>query len=188
MSYSNGLLPHPSSSISTSTPQRGLPGVGFKLTDDGNYDLENQKLTKVSEGTDNTDAITKHQLDTGLNSKIDKSEDSTVGSPEAGKLVRYLSDKGLITPKLYVEDEFGDSIIMKPDDQDFDDVHLYIPNLKNYDNTSGRRKSNLVVSSVDNTMTGKIILPSGNLVIKDGNNQIVINRADINKIYGSSSG
>ena len=35
---------------------------------------------------------------------------------------------------------------MKPDDQDFDDVHLYIPNLKNYDNTSGRRKSNLVVS------------------------------------------
>ena len=37
-------------------------------------------------------------------------------------------------------------------------------------------------------MTGKIILPSGNLVIKDGNNQIVVNRADINKIYGSSSG
>ena len=46
MSYSNGLLPHPSSSISTSTPQRGLPGVGFKLTDDGNYDLENKKTYK----------------------------------------------------------------------------------------------------------------------------------------------
>ena len=37
-------------------------------------------------------------------------------------------------------------------------------------------------------MTGKIILPSGNLIVKDGNNQTVLNRADINKIYGSISG
>ena len=37
-------------------------------------------------------------------------------------------------------------------------------------------------------MTGKIILPSGNLIVKDGNNQTVLNRADINKIFGSASG
>ena len=37
MSYSNGLLP---SSSSTTIPQRGLPGVGFELTDDGNYDID----------------------------------------------------------------------------------------------------------------------------------------------------
>ena len=162
--------------------------LGFKLTDDGNYDLENKKLTKVSEGTDNTDAITKRQLDTGLNSKIDKSDDSTVGSPEAVKLVRYLSDKGLITPKMYIEDEFGDSVIIKSEDQDYDDVHLCIPNLQNYDGQSGRRKSSFVLNSVDNNMTGKIILPSGNLIVKDGNNQVAVNRADINKICGSQSG
>ena len=147
-----------------------------------------KKLTKVAEGTDNTDATNKHQLDTGLNTNIDKSQDSTVGTPEARKLVRYMPDKGLITSKLYIEDEYGDNVIIKLDDQDYDDVHLYIPNLQNYDGISNRRKSSLVVNSVDNVMTGKIILPSGNLVVKDGNNQTVLNQADLNKIYGSQSG
>ena len=164
----------------------GRDGIGFKLTDDGNYNLENKKITNLDEGISGTDSINKHQLDTGLNLEIDKSEDSTIGRPEGSKLVRYLSDKGLITPKMYIEDEFGDSVIIKSEDQDYDDVHLHIPNLQNYDGNSDRRKSNFLISSVDNNMTGKIILPSGNLVIKDGNNEVNVNRVDINKIYGSS--
>ena len=62
---------------------------------------------------------------------------------EADKLVKYLPDKGIITPKLYIEDEFNDSVIIKVDDQDFDDVHLYIPNLKSYDGNDSRRKSEI---------------------------------------------
>ena len=42
MSYSNGVLVSPSSST-ISESIRGLPGVGFKLTDDGDYDMENKK-------------------------------------------------------------------------------------------------------------------------------------------------
>ena len=41
MSYSNELLP--SSSSSTMSSQRGLSGVGFKLTDDGNYDIDGKR-------------------------------------------------------------------------------------------------------------------------------------------------
>ena len=52
--------------------KQGPPGVGYKLTADGNSDINNKKLTKVAEGTENEDAITKHQLDTGLNTKINK--------------------------------------------------------------------------------------------------------------------
>ena len=37
---------------------RGRPGIGFKLTSDGNYDLENKKMTKA-----NDEAVTKSQLD-----------------------------------------------------------------------------------------------------------------------------
>ena len=107
---------------------------------------------------------------------------------EAGKLVKYLPDKGIITPKYYVPDQYNDSIILEAEDQDYDDIHLKIPNLKNYDGREGRRKSSIVFDSLDNTLTGKLILPSGNLVIKDGNNQVVINRADIEKLYGSSGG
>ena len=101
--------------------------------------------------------------------------------------MRYLADEGIITPKLYIEDEFNDSVIIKSDDQDFDDVNLYIPNLKNHDGLNNRRKSNIVVNSIDNTFTGKIIIPSGNIKIKDGNNEVVINRADILKLFGSSA-
>ena len=49
-----------------------------------------KKLTKVAEGTDNSDAITKHQLDTGLNTKINTSDASQTGNPESRKLVRKL--------------------------------------------------------------------------------------------------
>ena len=60
MSYSNGLL-HSSSSIKT--PQRGLPGVGFELTDDGNYDIDGKRLTNVAEPVDGKDATTKAYVD-----------------------------------------------------------------------------------------------------------------------------
>ena len=82
--------------INIRTP-RGPPGLGFKLTQDGNYDMENKKLTRVAEGTDNSDAITKHQLDTGLNTKVNISDTSLIGNPEARKLVRYLPEEGIVT-------------------------------------------------------------------------------------------
>lgn len=56
MSYSNGLLP----SSSTTSSQRGLPGlpgVGFKLTDDGNYDIDGKRLTNLADSTDDSDAV-----------------------------------------------------------------------------------------------------------------------------------
>ena len=50
---------------------QGSPGVGFNLTKDGSNDL-NKKLKNVGEGVETTDAITKHQLEVSLNSKLDK--------------------------------------------------------------------------------------------------------------------
>ena len=41
----------------------GRPGIGFKLTSDGNYDLENKKMTNVAAATANDEAVTKSQLD-----------------------------------------------------------------------------------------------------------------------------
>ena len=41
-----------------------MPGVGFKLTPSGDFDLQRKRLTNVAEGTGNSDAVTKHQVDT----------------------------------------------------------------------------------------------------------------------------
>ena len=133
----------------------GPPGPGFKLTLDGNYDIDNKKLTKVAEGTDNSDAITKHQLDTGLNTKIDNSEAAPTPDPVAGKLIRYTHGGGLVAKRIYVENRYNDSVVIKSDDQDSDDIHLYVPNIKNYDGIAGRRRSEIMVTSTNQTITGE---------------------------------
>ena len=117
--------------------------------------IDNKKLTKVAEGTDNSDAITKHQLDTGLNTKIDNSEAAPTPDPVAGKLIRYTPGGGLVTKRIYVEDRNNDSVVIKSDDQDFDDIHLYVPNIKNYDGIAGRRRSEIMVTSTNQTITGE---------------------------------
>ena len=61
MSYSNGLLP--STTTSTNEPQRGLPGVGFKLTDDGNFDINGKLLTNVAEPVNGDDVTNKNYVD-----------------------------------------------------------------------------------------------------------------------------
>ena len=50
---------------------RGSPGVGFSLTRDGNYDMNNKKLKNVGEGVESSDAVTKHQLEVTMNTKAD---------------------------------------------------------------------------------------------------------------------
>ena len=40
-----------------------------------------------------------------------------------------------------------DEVRIMSDNQDNDNVHLYVPNLKNYDGLGGRRKSEMMVTS-----------------------------------------
>ena len=69
MSYSNCLLESTSTKII-----EGIPGVGFKLTPDGNYDMNYKKLVNIKDGINNNDAINKKQLEDYVDSKItDKS-------------------------------------------------------------------------------------------------------------------
>ena len=48
---------------------QGSPGVGFSLTKD---DMLNKKLKNVGEGIESGDAITKHQLEVSMNTKLNK--------------------------------------------------------------------------------------------------------------------
>ena len=41
----------------------GIDGIGFKLTDKGNYDIDGKRLTDVSKPVDGTDAATKAYVD-----------------------------------------------------------------------------------------------------------------------------
>ena len=74
MSYSNGLLSDQSYQTGNKYVQRGLPGVGFKLTDTGDYHMQNKKLVNVDEGNNNQDVVNKHQLAVGLQTKPNKTD------------------------------------------------------------------------------------------------------------------
>ena len=63
MSYNNGV---PRTNSRNSIGLRGLPGIGFKLDVNNDYDIQNNKLVNVKEGTNNDDAVTKSQLDSEI--------------------------------------------------------------------------------------------------------------------------
>ena len=64
MSYSNGKLPEDTFSHEKIIEiVKGLPGVGFKLTDAGDYDMQNKKLRNVASPETNNDVTTKSYVD-----------------------------------------------------------------------------------------------------------------------------
>ena len=57
MSYSNGILSSPSAKGQPGPPGKpGVPGVGYKLTADGNFDIDTKRLTNLAESVDD-DAV-----------------------------------------------------------------------------------------------------------------------------------
>ena len=71
MSYSNGKLPEETISHGKIIEiVKGLPNVGFKLTDDGDYDIQNKKLRNVASPQTNNDATTKSYVDTEVDKTL----------------------------------------------------------------------------------------------------------------------
>ena len=64
MSFYNGVLNF--NHFINSRGLRGLPGIGFKLDANNDYDMQNKKLVNVKKGTNNNDVVTKSQLDSEI--------------------------------------------------------------------------------------------------------------------------
>ena len=66
MGYSNGQLETSSGIGRGERGEPGLPGIGFNLTDDGNFDLDSKRLTDVADPVDDGDAATKKYVDSHI--------------------------------------------------------------------------------------------------------------------------
>ena len=60
MGYSNGQLESEVKGARGEKGDPGLPGIGFKLTDDGNFDIDEKRLTDLGDPIDDGDATTKN--------------------------------------------------------------------------------------------------------------------------------
>ena len=129
----------------------GPAGVGYKLDLNGNYDLENKKLVNVKQGVNSDDAITKSQLDT-KRSLLDGAR--THGYIVNNKAVIYSQSGAVHAKSFYLQDQTEDEVRILTDNQDFDNVHLFVPNLNNFDGFGGRKRSEIMVTSVDQTVSG----------------------------------
>ena len=171
MSYSNGLLPDQSYQTANKYVQRGLPGVGFKLTVTGDYDMQNKKLTNVKSGTDSNDAVNKSQLDATTNLL----HGSRAGDVVNDKAVIYSNTGAVHANSLYIEDppDQGNSneVRIMTEHQSYPNIHLNIPDLHNFDGHGGRPKSELMVTSVEQTVTGKKVFENIEVHDPTSNNQ-----------------
>ena len=68
MGYSNEQLETSSGTGQGERGEPGLPGIGFNLTDDGNFDLDSKRLTDVADPVDDGDAATKKYVDDHIHS------------------------------------------------------------------------------------------------------------------------
>ena len=171
MSYSNGLLSDQSYQTANKYVQRGLPGVGFKLTVMGDYDMQNKKLTNVKSGTDSNDAVNKSQLDATTNLL----HGSRAGDVVNDKAVIYSNTGAVHANSLYIEDppNQGNSneVRIMTEHQSYPNIHLNIPDLHNFDGHGVRPKSELMVTSVEQTVTGKKVFEKIEVHDPTSNNQ-----------------
>ena len=171
MSYSNGLLPDQSYQTANKYGQRGLPGVGFKLMVTGDYDMQNKKLTNVKSGTEKNDAVNKSQLDATTNLL----HGSRAGDVVNDKAVIYSNTGAVHANSLYIEDpsDQGNSneVRIMTEHQSYPNIHLNIPDLHNFDGHGGRPKSELMVTSVEQTVTGKKMFENIEVHDPTSNNQ-----------------
>ena len=192
MSYSNGLLPDQSYQTANKYGQRGLPGVGFKLMVTGDYNMQNKKLTNVKSGTDLNDAVNKSQLDTTTNLL----HGSRAGDVVNDKAVIYSNTGAVHANSLYIEDppDQGNSneVRIMTEHQSYPNIHLNIPDLHNFDGHGGRPKSDLMVTSVEQSVTGKKVFENIEVHAPTSNNQATnkyyVDHNFLNRITGGQIG
>ena len=155
MSFYNGILNHDDIHGSHQIGPRGLPGIGFKVDAHGNYDIENKKLTNVQNGDMDNDVMVKSQIEGYVSNKTQYLDGVNPGQVINSKASIYSPSGSLHTNDMYLKDPNSQEVHVHTEKQDLNQCRLYIPNLKNFDSYGGRRKSSIMVTSIDQTIQGK---------------------------------
>ena len=135
----------------------GPQGIGFKLDANGNYDIKNKKLTNVKHGDMGNDVMVKSQIEGYVSNKTQYLDNVLPSKVTNNKAVIYSSSGSIHSNALYLKDQYGQEVHFHTEDQDDNQIRLYIPNLKNNDSYGGRLKSDIMVTSILQSIPGKKI-------------------------------
>ena len=185
---------HSSTNTDTSTGVQGPPGprgVGYKVDPQGNYDIQNKKLINVKPGNMDNDVMVKSQIEGYVSNKTQYLDGVLPAQVTNNKAVIYSPSGSIHTNDLYLKDKNGQEVHFYNEDQDLNQCRLYIPNLKNNDSYGGRLKSDIMVTSINQTIEGKKIfhnieVPTPTIDGHASNKAYVDNSNAANKIYVDS--
>ena len=120
--------------------------------------MQNRKIVNVKNGVNGSDAVTKSQLDT----KTSLLDGARPGYVVNDKAVIYSDTGSVHAQSFYLKDTPDDSgnsneVRFLTKRQSYENVPVYVPNLFNFDGYGGREPSEMVITSTDQTVTGKKI-------------------------------
>ena len=200
MSYTNGILNHDDSQGLGKIGLRGLPGIGFKLDANNDYDMQNKKLVNVKQGTNNNDVVTKSQLDSEI-AKIPsvdtskfmlKAGDTMTGSlivpkdnyPVHGNLNKVISYES--QREIFLSKKEGGRMEQHIDMGGLNIVNLKSPTASNHASNKGYVDSE--IRKIPITDSSKFIKKDGSVLMEanlDMNNQFITNIKDpVNADHG----
>ena len=113
MGYSNGQLETSSGTGQGERGEPGLPGIGFNLTDDGNFDIDNKRLTDVADPVHDGDAATKKYVD-----DENARQDIAINSKAEGDRVLLLDGSKIMTGNLQMGSKRIRGLADGSDDED----------------------------------------------------------------------
>ena len=200
MSYTNGILNHDDSQGLGKIGTRGLPGIGFKLDANNDYDMQNKKLVNVKQGTNNNDVVTKSYLDSEI-AKIPsvdtskfmlKAGDTMTGSlivpkdnyPVHGNLNKVISYES--QREIFLSKKEGGRMEQHIDMGGLNIVNLKSPTASNHASNKGYVDSE--IRKIPKTDSSKFIKKDGSVLMEanlDMNNQFITNIKDpVNADHG----
>ena len=103
------------------------------------------------------DVMVKSQIEGYVSNKTQYLDGVLPAQVTNNKAVIYSPSGSIHTNDLYLKDKNGQEVHFYNEDQDLNQCRLYVPNLKNNDSYGGRLKSDIMVTSIDQTIQGKKI-------------------------------
>ena len=106
--------------------------------------------------------------------------DNAPGNVQADKAVIYSNTSSVHTNSIYLQDTPGgagssNDVRLLTEHQSYENIHLHIPDLQNFDGYGGRAKSEIMVTSTEQHITGRKTFFDIN-VLKPNNNDQAANK------------
>ena len=139
----------------------------------GNLNLDGNRIVNIADGVADGDSINTKQIKEYVEQQTILLKDALPSKVTNNRAVIYSSSGSVHANSLYLKNQYLQEVRFIVEDQKNGTMHLYIPNLLDFDRNSNRPKSDIMIASIEQTVTGKKIFRNIEIPEPTNNNQSV---------------